>query len=168
MLPSPLFLLCHPPCKGALGQFWLFWEDSQGNGAWWARGVPALLLFHGAHTEALFGSSLEVKRCLWISAFIENRDPPLGDLERSCKHVLIKTSECSAKSVGQCCAFAAVGVSALFQCPSMGISPSSHIFSLTVIHFYHLLLSIFPFSLFLITNSVLLIFLTSIFCWDTF
>lgn len=136
----------------------VFWGNSQGD----PGEHEVFLLCCGGHTEVILGSSLEVKRCLYISALIQNKDSPLCDLERSCKRVVIKASEGSAKCGGQCCGSAAVGVSAL-PCPSMGISPSSHVFSLTVLHFYHLLLSIFPFSLFLITSSVLLIFLTSIF-----
>lgn len=84
---------------------WIFWVDSQGNVAWWTRGVPAVVILHGGHTEVIFGSSLAVKRCLWIPAFIQNQDSPLCDLERSCKSVLIKTWECSAKPLGQSCGF---------------------------------------------------------------
>lgn len=153
MLPSPLSLRGSPwsvlVCFG-----WIPKEMLPGD-------HQALVIFHGDHTEMIFGSNLQAKRCLWISAFLQNRDSPLHNLERSCKHVLIKTSESSAKSLGQSCDVLAL------PCPSMGISPSSHLFSLIVLHFHHLLLSIFSFSLFLTSNSVLLIFLTNIFSWDT-
>lgn len=43
------------PLKVPLVSPGVVWVDSQGNVAWWTQGVLALVIFHGGHTEMIFG-----------------------------------------------------------------------------------------------------------------
>lgn len=156
------------PLKVPLVSPGVVWVDSQGNVAWWTQGVLALVIFHGGHTEMIFGKlqsgseevpvnfsfSFKIKILLFVI------------WREVWKHVLTKIFKAFSQVFRKPCGFSAVHVLAV-PCPSIGISPWSHVFSLIVLHFYHVLLSIFSLNLFLISNSMLLIFLTSVFSWDT-
>lgn len=168
MLPSPLSLLSQPPSKGPPGQFWCgvggfprrcclvntrcscfddiswwsHWDDFWEAAVWKWR------------SACEFQLSFKIKILLFV-------------IWREVQNMFLpRSSECWAEPLGKPCGFSAVDVLAV-PCPSIGISPWSHVFSLIVIHFYHVLLSIFSLNLFLISNSMLLIFLTSVFSWDT-